>query len=717
MSETVHPVRPSPTPSVSLGELLEVSPDPVVVCSADGQVVAATERFSALLGRPFWETKGLPFASLVHPQDEEAITALLCSPSISPDPARRSACRLIAASGYAIAVDLSVGIWPRSDGALFSVISIREQDPSEAPAHAQVAAAETPSYTSTHAFFMFLNSQFRRAINQIANDTRLVAESQVPPEARQVVGRIVASTEALTHLINLVVEQWMIEAGTMRPAAIDFDLRTMLGNVREALEQIARETGNELRARVDPGLASSLRGDPSRLRQVIIGLGGFLMRKLHGEVIEWHCTPGAESERQLTLDIAFEAMPERVEAESLKKAFEMGGLEVGPEGELLELGLGPYHSRLLAGVLGGDAGWETRSDALVLWARVTLEKQGERGSEAATCTRERVLVASSSPKEVETMVGALREKGWEARGAASQAEALEILREAQEIGRPYGLLLVTLVLPDGSAEQLALQAFSIAGQGKVCVALLADIGRPGDAEWARRVGFSAYLVRPLNTETIHSVLVEMARHVRTPRARGIFLTRHSLAEKKRPCLWVLIVDDDPVARLAMAEALRHLGHQVYAAENGEQALQLCDRARFDLIFMDVGMPDQDGDQIAFLLRSRERSLGQPPAAIIGVSGQAGPDIRQRCLASGMNDLVPKPLDLDALAAIIDSMKPAEALLRVWQPPGRQAPGAQTTEISGKPAPPSLAELMGMHSIHEGKQKDTGDQAPSKDEAA
>jgi len=246
------------------------------------------------------------------------------------------------------------------------------------------------------------------------------------------------------------------------------------------------------------------------------------------------------------------------------------------------------------------------------------------------------------------------------------------------------------------------------------------VGRPGDAEWARRIGFSAYLVRPMKEKTLHSVLLELDRHARAQQGntRGIFLTRHSLADKARPPLWILVVDDDELVCLSVSSALQRLGHQVYVAENGEQALELCDRARFDLILMDINMPGQNGDQIALLLRSRERSSGEPPAAIIGITSQLSTDNRQRCLASGMNDLVPKPLDITVLMGILDSMKPEEALLRVWQPTGLPGVVAEPDLAAALGRQnPSLASLMGMSPFEREAAEHKDNEANSGPEAA
>jgi len=507
----------------------------------------------------------------------------------------------------------------------------------------------------------------------------------------------------------LIMDQWMVEVGSIRPDSIDFDLRTTLGEARSSVARMAGESQNDLDTLFDPAIPSPCRGDPSRLRQIILGLAGFLMCRVRGDIIQWQCTREGDDENEMTLRVSFATTPGRVDPEVVRQAFDMGGLGVGADVRLLSAAVGLYHARLLARILGGDAGSEQNADRTLLWARVVLQKRRAEAAHSEASTGRRVLLVSSSPKEVDMLVGALRESGWDARGATTQDEALTILRDSANTGQPYGIILVTFVLPDGGADHLAREAFSILGAARVHIVLLADVGRPGDAKWAHSLGCSAYVVRPLNTRTLDKVLSELLSHSqkRGGDTRGLFVTRHSLAERNQRSRWVLVVEDDAVTRLSIMNIVRSLGHQPYGAESASEALGLCDRAQFDLILMDIRLPGLDGDQVSMLVRSRERTSGQPPAVIIGMTSTPEPEDRQRCLASGMNDLFIKPMGVDTIRSIVDSMKEEEPLLYVWQPPEARPPDpeALASASEARLKKTSLANIMGLVSDSPSRQED------------
>jgi len=590
---------------------------------------------------------------------------------------------------------------PRNPGAggecaLSRSFDRRSETPADPPAIANREPEASPPEPAGGSLLPELNDLLRKSVNQIADGTRLLMESQLPPELGQILVRIDESTRTLSQVTSLIMDQWMAETGAMQPSAIDFDLRTTLGEARRSIRRMARETGNDVETRFDPAIPGSFSGDPSRLRQILFDLAGFLMFQVKDATILWECAREADGENEMTLRVSFSTTFGQMDPDAVRRAFEREGLSLLGESHGTGSILGPYHAKMLARMMNGDAGFELDGQRLLLWATVVLKKR-IAPDHAETRDGRRVLFVSSSPKEVRAIVGTLEERGWDARGATTQREAVAILRESVSAGQPCSIVLVTAVLPDGTGDELAREALTILGEARAHVVVIADVGRPGDAEWARRLGLSAFLVRPLSPRTIHGVCSELRQH--TDRhggdTRGIFLTRHSMAERNERKLWVLVVDDDTVSRLSISSAVQSLGHEVYGAESASQALELYDRALFDLILMDIRMQDLDGDHVAILLRSREKAISQRPATIIGITSNPGPDDRQRCLACGMNDLLPKPIGVDTITSIIDSMKPEESLVTVWQPAWARGADPAPEAAPGESSQPSLASIMGL----------------------
>jgi CheY-like chemotaxis protein/HPt (histidine-containing phosphotransfer) domain-containing protein len=183
--------------------------------------------------------------------------------------------------------------------------------------------------------------------------------------------------------------------------------------------------------------------------------------------------------------------------------------------------------------------------------------------------------------------------------------------------------------------------------------LLTSVGRKGDAVIASKAGFSAYLIKPVPWSELYDALVEVLRRPPTPitDAAAALVTRHSLAEARRGRFRVLLVEDDPVNRLVTEWALKRHGYSFDSVERATEALEICSRNRYDLILMDLHMPDMDGYKATGALRARERGHARTP--IVAITANAAPGERERCLAAGMDDYLSKPIDLGVLCATVE----------------------------------------------------------------
>src|SRR5206468_11317 len=180
-----------------------------------------------------------------------------------------------------------------------------------------------------------------------------------------------------------------------------------------------------------------------------------------------------------------------------------------------------------------------------------------------------------------------------------------------------------------------------------------SVGRKGDAQLAMQAGFSAYLIKPVPWSELYDALVEVIRRPAAPleSTEAPLVTRHSLAEARRGRFCVLLVEDDPVNRLVTECALRRHGYAFDSVERASEALEVCGKNHYDLILMDLHMPDMDGYKATSALRARERSGTRTP--IVAMTGNAQQGERERCLAAGMDDYLTKPFDLGLLVESVE----------------------------------------------------------------
>jgi CheY-like chemotaxis protein len=273
----------------------------------------------------------------------------------------------------------------------------------------------------------------------------------------------------------------------------------------------------------------------------------------------------------------------------------------------------------------------------------------------------RVLVVDDNP--VNRRVLHERLTSWSMRGgsAASGSEALEILRAAAEEEDPYAIALVDFQMPAMDGETLGRAVKRDRRLANTVLVMLTSVGRQGDAERMRAIGFGGYLLKPVRCGQLRQMLETVWSARQSRRSIGL-VTRHSLAERDRPEInrasarrgesapRTLIVEDNPVNQRLAEVILEKLGCAVDLAANGREALEKLEQNPYDLVFMDCQMPELNGYETTREIRSRDDALGSVP--IVAMTAHALPGDRQRCLNAGMDDYLAKPVKTEEFEVIL-----------------------------------------------------------------
>jgi PAS domain S-box-containing protein len=506
-------------------------------------------------------------------------------------------------------------------------------------------------------FLATMGQEIRAPMTGIMGMTNLLLESELEPDQRNMVEVVLRSSRSLLTLINDTLEFSRLDAGNFEIERMDFDLRVTIEDVAQLLAPLAGEKGLQFECRVHHEVPSRVLGDPGRLRQVLLNLGACAIRNTERGEVAMRVDRIEENDQHVTLRFATSDSCAGVTPQEIAKLYEC--YTNGNPEEARRMGgsgLSLAVSRQLVMRMGGTLGLERRP-ALgnSLWFQIPLEKQGEEPMPHLLPSVQlrglRALVVDPSRTARDSMVEML--SAWGCRvEAMEQAEvALGKLRDAARAGDPYRVALVEMQLDGMGGEELGSAIRGDAQLSDTRTLLLTNLGHKGDAQRAQALGFSAYLLKPLQWAELYEALVEVLGQKPAPSGESRLVTRHSLAEARRGRVRILLAEDNAVNQLVAEWALRRLGYLIDPVTSAQAALEASEKNRYDLILMDVHLPDMDGCKAAAAIRARER--GEQHTPILGMSGHALEGDRARCLEIGMEDCLKKPIDLGQLCSLVE----------------------------------------------------------------
>jgi CheY-like chemotaxis protein/HPt (histidine-containing phosphotransfer) domain-containing protein len=458
-----------------------------------------------------------------------------------------------------------------------------------------------------------------------------------------------------------------IEAGKLKLELIDFDLQQAVEDVVACLAEPAHSKGLELACFIEHDVPTSLRGDPGRLRQVLMNLAGNAIKfTKKGEVV-----------------VRVSKVEEAKDRALLRFEVKDTGIGISPEGKtrIFEdfvqadgsttrkyggTGLGLNIAKQLTEIMGGQIGVDsTLGQGSTFWFTVSLEKEPAIVQQAPAprydLRRVRVLVVDDN----DTNRSILREQltGWgtDYADAASGPQALEVLRDAASRGGAYEVVILDMMMPGMDGIALARAIKVDAAIAEVRLVMLASVGLRGDAEEARQAGILAYLSKPVRQSELYNCLAAvMGKTADTPSSQ--LVTRHSLAETKGQFhAHVLLAEDTLVNQEVAREMLKGVGCQVDVVANGLEAVEAVSARSYDLILMDCQMPEMDGYEATRIIRKKEEEKAQSDhTPIIALTAHAMEGDREQCLAAGMDDYFTKPFTPDKLHTTLQRWLPKAA---------------------------------------------------------
>jgi PAS domain S-box-containing protein len=653
-----------------------------------GRFLRVNEKFCAIVGYSREELLQKTLEDIIHPEDRARMVELHRSSFQRGElPSFGLEHRFLRKDGSTVWVEVFASFQRDASGrpeyAIAAVQDISERKRLDEELRQAKEVAEAAN-RSKDEFLANVSHEIRTPMNAIIGMTELVLDTPLDEDQRQSLKTVKSAAESLLGIINDLLDFSKIEAGKLELVPADFSLRAAVGDTLRALAVRAHKKGLELIYQVHPDVPDALIGDAGRLRQVLLNLVGNAVKFTEeGEVVVHVKSDIPDPTSEMVSDVGsgisdfsqevvlhFEVKDTGIgippdQQERIFRAFEQE--DTSATRKYGGTGLGLTIAARLVALMGGTITVEStpgRGSTFAFTARFGRQPHPPEPAQArppVSLHNLPVLVVDDNATNRHILAEWLR--GWQMNATAvgDGMAAMDALWHRAANGRPYALVLLDARMPDADGLTVAAMIRERAELAAVSIILLTSGERPGDPARVRELRIDAQLLKPVQQdellETIYRVMSRdrgSGRVVNGEWSRGSSQQSAPGATHSSPVstpLHILVAEDDDLSAQVLEQALVRQGHRVRLAGNGRAVLALAEKGGYDLLLLDVHMPEMDGFQVVQAIRERELTAGGH-LPIIALTARSRKEDRERCLAAGMDDFQTKPIrPADLLAAI------------------------------------------------------------------
>jgi two-component system, sensor histidine kinase and response regulator len=491
--------------------------------------------------------------------------------------------------------------------------------------------------------------------------TDLALQTELSREQRDYLQTVRLSADALLNVINDVLDFSKIEAGKVDLEQVDFDLCACIEDALKTVALRADEKGIELLCEISPEVPTFVKGDPCRLRQIILNLIGNAVKFTQEGEVALKVQTDLVEDSSSTFHFAVSDTGVGIPPEKLESIFDsFSQADSSTTREFGGTGLGLTISRRLVEMMGGRVWAEStlgKGSTFHFTARLarsrgpSVAKAG--GLAAPDLAGVKALIVDDNRTNRRILEGILSRWGMHPSVAADGEEALELYYAAAS-KEPYRLILTDMNMPKldgfGFVERLK-GAFDASPS---TIMMLTSGGQRGDAQRCEQLGIAAYLLKPVRQSELRDAI---GRVLSSSAASGktSLITRYSLREQAvgAKSLKILLAEDNLTNQKLATRVLEKRNHSVTVVANGREALDALEKDTFDLVLMDMQMPEMDGFEATAVLREKEKKTGRRQAVVAMTALEMNGD-RERCIAVGMDGYISKPIRPQELDELLDA---------------------------------------------------------------
>jgi len=647
-----------------------IASTPVAIAVLDDQRVvrSVNPAFEALFGYSAAEVVGAGIDGLIVPEALRSESSDL-ETRVRRGEVVRVELERMRKDGRRIQVRLSAAaVKAAADGALVALYEdISDRKAAEAAMREARDLAERVARARS-AFLANMSHEIRTPMNAVLGFVELVLDTELASEQRRALELVRTSSEALLTILNDILDYSKIEAEHLELEAIPFDLPKVVHATATLLAVRAREKHLELTVDVLPDVPQMVRGDPTRVRQVLMNLIANAIKFTEEGEVDVSASVVRRDGGGATVQFRVRDTGIGISPEQLGTIFqEFTQADASMTRRYGGTGLGLAISRRLVALMGGELAVTSevgRGSEFSFALTFPLEAAQVTARAAVSLGGRRLLVVDDNETNRRIVRDMLGAEGMAVHEAPRADAGLEALRRAARAGAPYDLAILDAQMPDQDGFELATAVRADRALASTRLLILTSAGQRGDGERCRQLGIQAYLTKPIaRADLVEAVGTVLAGTVSAP-GEADLVTRHSIAES-RHALRILLAEDNPVNQQVATAMLLKRGHQVDVVSNGREAVEAVARERYDVVLMDIQMPEMDGFEATAKIRALPQGRTLP---IMALTAHALSGERERCLERGMSGYLAKPFKAHDLFAAVE---------------GR---GAQPADTSAGPSP-------------------------------